>query len=277
MALFVFISWGQSDNRILTEIVIIGSGNVATQYSYNFHDHQNTISYEIYGRSSAQIKFPDVTLQVETDITKINLHADLYLICVNDDAIKLVANLLNEISISNKAVVAHTSGTKSSELLSRYDNYGVLYPLQTLRKEDPISFRDVPLLVTGNNTKTENLLTSIAKTISGRVTICEDDYRSKLHLPAVVVNNFVNHLYHKAFEYCEKQRVDFSLLMPLIYETVRKISEDTDPADLQTGPAKRDDQLTIQKHIKILQQLNMDPELYNALTKSIIKTHTSSQ
>lgn len=261
----------------MTEIVIIGAGNVATQYCYNFQDHQNTVSYEIYARSSVQIQFQDVTLQVETDITKINRHADLYLICVRDDAIALVAKQLNEISISNKAIVAHTSGTKSSELLSGYDHYGVLYPLQTLRKEDPISFRDVPLMITGNNTRTEHLLTSIAKKISNRVTICADAYRSKLHLPAVVVNNFVNHLYHKAFEYCEKQRVDFSLLMPLIYETVRKLNAGTDPADMQTGPAKRDDQLTIQKHIKILQQLNMDPELYKALTKSIIETHTSSQ
>ncbi len=260
----------------MTEIVIIGTGNVATQYCYNFENHKNTLSYEVYARSSTQLQFHNVTISVETDISNINQQADLYLICVSDDSIELVAAELNKLAISDQAIVAHTSGTKTLGILSGYQNYGVLYPLQTLRKENPISFKDVPLLITGSDSRTENFLASIASKISDRITICTDDYRSKLHLPAVVVNNFVNHLYHMAFEYCQRQNVDFSLLMPLILETVRKIDKDSDPADLQTGPAKRDDQLTIQKHLKILQGLHMDPELYIALTKSIISTHTSS-
>ena len=275
MALFVFISWGQSYTRVLTEIVIIGAGNVATQYCYNFSKHRYTITYEVFARSSTKIHLEDIDIHVQNDINKINRQADLYLICVNDDAIESVSTQLHRLHISDQAVVAHTSGTKSSSLLRKHEHYGVLYPLQTLRKEYPIDFRDVPLLITHNDNKTKHLLTSIAEKISDRITTCTDDYRSKLHLPAVVVNNFVNHLYHIAFDYCRKQEVDFSLLIPLIYETIRKISEDNDPATLQTGPAMRDDQLTIQRHLTALEDLDMDTELYNALTRSILKIHAT--
>lgn len=259
----------------MTHIVIIGAGNIATQYCYNFNKHRNSISYEVYSRSSTKIHLDDIDIHVQNDIIKINRRADLYLICVNDDAIATVSAKLHQLAISDQAVVAHTSGTKSSVILRRYDHYGVIYPLQTLRKEHLINFREVPLLITSNNNKTKRLLTSIAERISDRVTTCTDDYRSKLHLPAVVVNNFVNHLYHVAFDYCKKQEVDFSLLLPLINETVQKISEDTDPATLQTGPAKRDDKQTIQRHLTALQDLGMDTELYNALTLSILKTHAT--
>lgn len=259
----------------MREVVIIGTGNVATQYCYNFQHHQGSFSFEVYARSSTPVHLENYAITINNDITAINRHADLYLICVNDDAIVHVADLLSRVGISDQAVVAHTSGTKSSALLDMFTNYGVLYPLQTLRKEHPIDFKDVPLLITGNNSKAEKLLMSIAESISDTVSTRSDVYRFKLHLPAVIVNNFVNHLYHMAYAYCKKQDVDFTLLLPLIHETIRKIDGHIDPAKLQTGPAKRDDQLTIQMHLKALKDLDMDSELYVAMTNSIIKTHTT--
>src|SRR5690242_21497823 len=42
-----------------------------------------------------------------------------------------------------------------------------------------------------------------------------DEQRMKLHLAAVIVNNFVNHLYAMAEMYCKKEGLDFYLLLPL--------------------------------------------------------------
>jgi len=43
-----------------------------------------------------------------------------------------------------------------------------------------------------------------------------------LHVAAVYVNNFVNHLYQMGSEICEDHSVPFEILKPLIKETAEK-------------------------------------------------------
>ena len=51
-----------------------------------------------------------------------------------------------------------------------------------------------------------------------------DDQRLKLHLAAVLCNNFVNHLYALTERYCKMEGLDFQLLLPLIKETAARWS-----------------------------------------------------
>jgi hypothetical protein len=68
-----------------------------------------------------------------------------------------------------------------------------------------------------------------------------------LHVAAVFVNNFTNHLYQIGQEICTDNRVPFEILTPLISETAQKIML-LSPQDAQTGPAKRNDTATIAAH-----------------------------
>jgi len=68
--------------------------------------------------------------------------------------------------------------------------------------------------------------------------------REKIHLSAVIVNNFVNYLYQVANDLMQEQSLSFDLLKPLIMETANKINN-LSPAEAQTGPAKRNDKKTI--------------------------------
>jgi hypothetical protein len=61
-----------------------------------------------------------------------------------------------------------------------------------------------------------------------------------LHVAAVFVNNFTNHLYQIGNEICDENQIPFSILHPLITETAQKIMN-LPPALAQTGPAIRND------------------------------------
>jgi predicted short-subunit dehydrogenase-like oxidoreductase (DUF2520 family) len=95
-----------------------------------------------------------------------------------------------------------------------------------------------------------------------------DEERRKLHLAAVFCNNFVNHLYVLVEEYCNKEGLDFSLLLPLIRETSDRL-EELPAAKAQTGPAIRNDASTIEKHLEMLGSYPIMKELYSVLTESI--------
>ena len=62
--------------------------------------------------------------------------------------------------------------------------------------------------------------------------------------------------------------LDFSLIQPLIKQTMKKISEG-DPNQLLTGPAKRKDVQTIQNHLKLIQ--NSDhKKIYQLISQDIM-------
>ena len=88
-----------------------------------------------------------------------------------------------------------------------------------------------------------------------------------MHIAAVFVNNFVNHLYTIGNELCSEHQLPFTVLLPLIEETANKISSLT-PREAQTGPAKRGDTKILNEHLK---QLNSpkQKEIYTLLSAAI--------
>ena len=82
------------------------------------------------------------------------------------------------------------------------------------------------------------------------------------------VNNFPNHLYALAENYCKKEGIDFKELLPLIEETVSRL-KDISPSNSQTGPAVRNDEETIEKHLSLLHAHPQMKKVYEALTSSI--------
>src|SRR5690606_12749448 len=119
--------------------------------------------------------------------------------------------------------VLHTAGSLPMDLLSDVStNYGILYPLQSLRKE-MIQLPEIPMFIDGNNDKVKKLAGDLARAISNNVSFASDSERQKLHLTAVIVSNFTNYLYIQANEYCKKEGLDFTLLQPLIELTATRL------------------------------------------------------
>ena len=88
-----------------------------------------------------------------------------------------------------------------------------------------------------------------------------------MHVAAVFVCNFTNHLYHVGASICEANLIPFEILKPLITETAQKI-QNLHPKDAQTGPAYRGDEKTIQMHLDFLMH-SENQKLYQLMTQSI--------
>jgi predicted short-subunit dehydrogenase-like oxidoreductase (DUF2520 family) len=91
----------------------------------------------------------------------------------------------------------------------------------------------------------------------------------KLHVAAVFACNFVNHMYSIASDILDSENLPFDLIKPLIQETADKINE-LSPSVAQTGPAKRNDQLVIEKHLDLLSFSPEYQKIYREMTESII-------
>ena len=109
-------------------------------------------------------------------------------------------------------------------------------------RSDPTSrpFPPFPLLVDAADPEDLRILEAFAKTLSSPGPAADDTTRLKLHLAAALTNNFTNYLYTLAAEYCREEKIDFSLLLPLIRETAERLDR-YPPGALQTGPAFRGD------------------------------------
>lgn len=200
-----------------------------------------------------------------TSITELTGDADIYLMAVNDDS---VPELAKQLRLGDK-VVAHTSGAVPMNILEGVSsNYGIFYPLQTLSKNISVDLSVIPVCLNGVNDHTREILKELATTLSHKLVIVDDDKRLAIHVAAVIANNFTNHLFSMSQMILEKRGLSFEILKPLINETVRKI-QNHDPVNVQTGPAVRHDEKTIERHLEFLKEHPGFGDLYRMITQSI--------
>jgi predicted short-subunit dehydrogenase-like oxidoreductase (DUF2520 family) len=247
-------------------VVLIGSGNTATVLGRlikkNGHDIVQVFSREL---EHAALLGNELKCGYANNTVNIDQGADLYLFALSDVAL---FELDKTFHFGNKLVV-HTAGSVSKDVLRNVSlNYGVLYPLQSLRKEIKTT-PEIPLLIDGNTEEALAAIEKFAKSISSNVQETTDEQRCRLHVAAVVVSNFTNHLFALAADYCQEESVDFELLLPLIDETVKRIHTYS-PNEMQTGPAVRDDTVTLDKHFKLLSNYPKLKYIYVKMTESII-------
>lgn len=245
-------------------IAIIGTGNVAFVLGKLLKEANHTIT-RIWGRNAVVVNEMAHALNAEitVDLSRINDGAEVCLIAVADNAIETIAKKINK----TKSLIVHTSGATSKQVLNRFQNYGVLYPLQSLRKEMQY-LPSIPFFVDANTQENVDTLLQLASSTGNEVNRANEDQRLQLHLAAVLCSNFTNHLYALTQDFCVKQNLDFRLLYPLIKETAERLQW-FPAAQVQTGPAIRHDDATIQRHLHLLQSYPQLYQLYEIFTQSI--------
>jgi predicted short-subunit dehydrogenase-like oxidoreductase (DUF2520 family) len=250
----------------MIRVTIIGSGNVAHHLIVAFENAQkkgDSIELvQIFSRKKDKLISLTDRNRVTDDYKKL-LEADLYIIAVSDDAIASVAANL---PFKNRLVV-HTSGSFPLDGLNDSNRRGVFYPLQTFSKNKAVDFTKVPICLESENPFDYQILNTVAKLISDAVFAINSQQRKALHVAAIFVNNFTNHLYQIGNEICEQHQVPFKILKPLIVETASKIMV-LSPQEAQTGPAKRNDNKTVQEHEAFLLDEN-HLVIYKLLTQAI--------
>ncbi|SHJ65984.1 NADP oxidoreductase coenzyme F420-dependent [Arenibacter nanhaiticus] len=250
----------------MISIVILGSGNVAEHLLDTFLQFDTIVVKQLIGRSETSIS--SFTNKTVTSIGYDAIEeADVYIIAVSDDAIAEVAEKLAQ----KQGLVVHTSGSVPMQGLHPKNRRGVFYPLQTFSPGKKIDFKSVPICIEAENQKDITLLQQLAAIISDKVFEISSEQRKSIHLAAVFVNNFTNHLFHIGQQVCQENEVPFEVLLPLIKETVQKL-EQLSPYDAQTGPARRNDSNTLERHQNQLNK-NIYKDIYSLLSKSIKETY----
>lgn len=194
--------------------------------------------------------------------------SDVVILAVSDNAVQSLAEKFSAIIIKGEKspLLVHTSGATSIEALFSYPFNGVFYPLMTLSKIKPVDFRMVPFLIESPSKEGETILTDIVYSLGAEHKVTTTEERLKLHLAAVYVSNFINYLTGLAFDLATPNQV---LLTPLAIETVRKAFLYEHPSLVQTGPAKRGDMSTIEKHLRLLEGKDEHKLVYETLSKLI--------
>lgn len=247
------------------EIVIIGSGNVAFHLNNAFYEANIKVS-QLFGRNENALKLMSETTKIPYSTNTLQ-NADLYIICVKDDVIAEVSQIIK----NENALVVHTSGSMPKDALEGNYKKGCFYPLQTFSKSKVLDYTEIPFFIEAENTQDLNILKNLALRISPRVQEADYEKRKYIHLTAVFACNFVNHLYARAKEIADNQNIPFNYFIPLIEETMDKIYY-LDPKKAQTGPAVRNDARVLELHKQLITD-ETQLEIYNLMNQSIKKMY----
>ena len=251
------------------KIVILGAGNLATHLSKALQLGGHKI-VQIFSRtkSSSSTLGKSIKVPYTHDFNLIRDDADLYIYAISDDAIpELVERIF-----APDAIHIHTAGSVNLDVFKNKNQIMVFLPLTKLFKRKEVDFLNIPIFIEANSQETEKTLIQIGQTISNQVYVLNSEQRLQMHIAAVFVSNFTNYLYKVAEQIIKPANISFEVLHPLIEETAQKIKF-LSPYDAQTGPARRNDQKVIEKHLLALKNNPEYKDLYKLLSQMILEQY----
>ena len=253
----------------IKEVSVVGAGKVGTAFACALAKRGYTIGSVISSSVKGAEKLASRFGAVVSDRYDIPATSGLVIIAVPDSRIVKVAG---DITAADDTLVLHTAGSFGLEVFPAGRNYrcGVLYPLQTFSEGRTVDLDQVPLLVEGDSPGTEKDILGLAKTLSEKTSVIDTGKRRSIHLAAVYACNFVNYMLGVAEEISGRSEIEFSLFEPLVKETINKAFE-LGPSNSQTGPAVRNDTITIKKQTDLLSYSPQLKELYEMVTGLIIE------
>ncbi len=191
--------------------------------------------------------------------------ADVCFLAVSDTAIVQIANKLS----FKETVLVHTAGAVGLDSIKQGAiDRAVIWPVYSILKNNMPNHRNIPCAWEASSEKAKRYLLTMAHAITDDLFEAKYDQRKWLHLSAVISNNFINHLLAVCEQICGENNLPFSTLMPIIEQTYDRIRA-TSPQRLQTGPAVRHDETTIQQQVALLANHPNWQKIYGAITDSI--------
>ena len=245
-----------------TPVVFIGAGNLATNLAKALY-YKGFRIVQVYSRTEESARA--LAEKVEADYT-----TDLQEISKDAAFVELLPQITEG---KQKSLLVHTAGSIPMSVWEGHaERYGVFYPMQTFSKQREVDFQEVPFFIEAKRAEDTELLKAIASTLSEKVYEADSEQRKSLHLAAVFICNFTNHMYALAADLLEKYNLPFEVMLPLIDETARKVHE-LAPRDAQTGPAVRYDENVMSNHLAMLVDSPALQEIYKLMSKSIHEHH----
>jgi predicted short-subunit dehydrogenase-like oxidoreductase (DUF2520 family) len=248
---------------------MIGAGNVSTHISRHLHSAGEQISC-IYSRTevSAQKLAGELDVPGTSKVEEVPSEADFYILAVPDREVIPVAEKFSFTS----GTWLHTAGALSMDVFRGiFENYGVIYPLQTLSSARSLDASKLPMLVEGSSRETADSILKLVSKVYMQVREVDSETRLAIHAAAVFANNFSTQMVHMAKQILADRKVDVAVLDPLLEETFEKIKA-MGTEDGRTGPAVRGDHQTMNKHREFLKDHPEWEKLYTFISREIEKS-----
>lgn len=247
-------------------ISIIGTGNVSEILGQRLFDEGFQIA-SVVGRNKERAS--ELANKWSARIENIeDISGEFVLVCLPDSITKEVIE-----EIDSHKIVAYTAGSLALEKIL-HPNCGVFYPLQTFSKSKKEKSLKFPILFESKTKEISDVLQKLGAKISERVEYCDTEKRKHIHLSAVFINNFSNHLIYLGQKLAQQKDIDPQLFAALIEETFAKL-KDLPAKEAQTGPAVRNDLVTIKSHLDLLE--GEEREIYKILTNNLLKSFGHDQ
>ncbi len=254
----------------MKRVVVVGGGNLAESVAVAIAQCPTVELVQIYLRNGERgEELSQLTAAPYATFEEPLAAADIYLLAVSDSAI---GELSTKLDFAKGAVVAHTAGSSSIEVISSELRRGVFYPMQTFTRARRVDFSVIPIFLEASDQTIMEELTELASMLSSTVVELDSPHRRRLHLSAVFVCNFVNAMMIAGEELVSESDLPFEILKPLIEECCAKALSARSPRDVQTGPAVRGDFATIEKHTSMLSNNEDLKTIYQTISKYIWET-----
>jgi predicted short-subunit dehydrogenase-like oxidoreductase (DUF2520 family) len=268
------------------DITIIGLGGLGTTLTKSLI-HQDFSVKSVFNRSkekATRISF-DYDIQISGAFPEDkNQLGRLIFITVADRAIKEIADRLAELSsYFSEFTIVHCSGTESADLLKSLKEKGAkiasLHPLQTFSAQSGLEdFNDIFFSIEGDE-EAFPILQNVAGKIGAKTFTVSAEQKSHLHAAAVVACNYLITLLDTSTEIGTISGLTIEqvkqALFPLI-KTTLKNAESESYSGVLTGPIKRGDYQTVQKHLNMLKDYPELLHLYSELGTATLKLADSS-
>lgn len=250
--------------------VIIGSGNVAEAFARALPESGVEV-VQIYARNRERGELLAVLADCGWCCEPRGIaEADIYIAAVSDRAI---TEVLEPLELPSEALVVHVSGGRPLDAIpAKFGRRGVLYPLQTFTAGRGVDFSEIPIFVEGCEPATARRITEVAAMLSRQVFAADSEQRAKIHITGVFACNFVNAMYTAGSDIASWAGVPFAILKPLIAETADKAASCSEPRSVQTGPAVRGDEVTMARHLQLMEQGGCNPllsDIYRMISEYI--------
>ena len=267
------------------KIAIIGAGRVATNLAPALQTSraegvegvEDIEVVEVWSRTRASAEALAARVGCRASwgsYEAVTREADLYLLALKDDALSEAVCQLH--SGREQALMAHTAGSMPLSLFvdAGHERGAVFYPMQTFSKERRVDFSTVHFFLEAAQEADAQLLKRLALALTGNAQLVHRStsaLRRQLHLAAVFACNFSNHCFAISDELLRECNLDFSVMLPLVEETVAKL-HDLSPREAQTGPAvRRDEQVMGLQRAMLVNRPDLQ-RLYTLLSEDIMKS-----
>ncbi len=252
----------------MKRIVLLGAGRLATNLGLALKKAGHHVE-AVYSRTmtAAETLAKQIGSIGTDDLKLLPQDADIYIVSVKDSALH---DVISQLPTSREdAIFLHTAGSMSLDIWKgKVPHYGVFYPMQTFSKERIVDFQEIPVFLEASDEQTMTAMWQFAESISQHVYKLSTADRKYLHLAAVFACNFANHCYALSSDILAQHGLPFSVMLPLIDETARKVHSIA-PSEAQTGPAVRWDENVISMQRSLLQDHADMHMLYGLLSESI--------